>query len=255
MSLFEIDPPEETPPEAPRRSRRWLYATLVALAALAVVVALVLVRQAPAPEPERTALPETPARQPKPAPVRESPSPEVSLPRPAPRPAASPTTGTLRIDSDVPEASIFVDRVYVGTAPVTAGNLTPGLHQVNASAPGFDGWEEAIEVAPGERDVIVRFKEVRLDVAIDVVHKHAIGSCSGRLTASPQGLRYQASNPNDSFQATMQQLEVFEVEYLKKNLRIKLRGGRTYNFTDPHGDADRLFVFHRDVQKAREKLR
>ena len=28
-----------------------------------------------------------------------------------------------------------------------------------------------------------------------------------------------------------------------------------YDFTDPDGNADRLFVFHRDVDKARERLR
>ena len=44
------------------------------------------------------------------------------------------------------------------------------------------------------------------------------------------------------------------MDYLQKNLRVKLRGGKQYNFTDPDGNADRLFVFHRDVDKARERL-
>ena len=49
-------------------------------------------------------------------------------------------------------------------------------------------------------------------------------------------------------------LETFEVDYLEKNLRVKLRKGKQFNFTDPEGNADRLFVFHRDVEKARERL-
>jgi hypothetical protein len=36
---------------------------------------------------------------------------------------------------------------------------------------------------------------------------------------------------------------------------VKPRRGRQFNFTDPEGNADRLFVFHRDVEKARERLR
>ena len=41
------------------------------------------------------------------------------------------------------------------------------------------------------------------------------------------------------------------MDYLAKNLRVKLPKGRQFNFTDPEGNADRLFVFHRDVDKAR----
>jgi hypothetical protein len=33
-----------------------------------------------------------------------------------------------------------------------------------------------------------------------------------------------------------------------------VRKGRQYNFTDPDGNADRLFVFQRDVEKVRKRL-
>jgi hypothetical protein len=46
----------------------------------------------------------------------------------------------------------------------------------------------------------------------------------------------------------------FTVDYLDKNLRVKIKGGKQYNFADPMGNADNLFVFHRDVEKARERL-
>jgi len=35
---------------------------------------------------------------------------------------------------------------------------------------------------------------------------------------------------------------------------VKQRGGKTWNFTDKSENADKLFVFHRDLAKAREKL-
>ena len=106
----------------------------------------------------------------------------------------------------------------------------------------------------GETTVTLRFLEVKLNVSIDVVHKHGIGSCAGKLTATPAGLRYQTTNKGDAFELGFGGLETFEVDYLKKNLRVKKRGGKTWNFTDKADNADNLFVFHRDVTKAREKL-
>src|SRR5690242_11826885 len=62
-------------------------------------------------------------------------TPRPSAPTPAPSPAteAKETLGTLIIESDVPDTSVFIDRVYLGTAPVTAKNLTPGSHHLNMS--------------------------------------------------------------------------------------------------------------------------
>ena len=112
---------------------------------------------------------------------------------------------------------------------------------------------------------MVRLKDVRLDAAIDVVHKHRIGSCKGRLIATPRGLRYETANKDDAFSSALPDLGTFQVDYLEKNLRVglrkgkrydfTLRKGKRYDFTDPEGNADRLFVFHRDVEKARERLK
>jgi hypothetical protein len=167
---------------------------------------------------------------------------------------AAPTRGTLRIDADVAGAQVFIDRQFLGRAPVTADNLLPGTHSLNVQAPGFEGVAEMIEVEPGARDVFIRLREVRLDVSIAVVHKHRIGSCQGQLMATPQGLRYDAAEGDDDFTAALGDLDTFEVDYLEKNLHVRLRGGQQYNFTDPDGNADRLFVFHRDVEKARARL-
>ena len=79
--------------------------------------------------------------------------------------------------------------------------------------------------------------------------------CTGRLIATPQGLRYETPDKEDAFTTSLLDLDTFEVDYLEKNLRIKPTKGKRYDFTDPQGNADRLFVFHRDVDKARQRLK
>lgn len=190
-----------------------------------------------------------------PAPVKRTASAR-STPAPvAPAATVASETATLTIVSDVPGAQVFLDRAFVGTAPATAADISPGSHQLNVSAAGYDAHVETIEVTPGAREIAVRFREVRLDASIEVVHKHRIGSCRGRLVATPQGLRYETSDKDDAFTAALPDVETFQVDYLAKNLRIQPRRGRRYDFTDPDGNADRLFVFHRDVERARERLK
>ncbi len=209
-----------------------------------------------APEPPKTEAPSAPP--PAPRTARREPARKPPPSSPAGTPAsveAAPTAGTLRIDSDVPGALVFIDREYIGATPVTAPNVKPGAHRLNVSAQGYEGIAETIEVAPGPRDIVVRLKDVRLDAAIDVVHKHRIGSCKGRLIATPRGLRYETANRDDAFSAALLDLGTFQVDYLEKHLRVSPRNGKRYDFTDPDGNADRLFVFHRDVEKARERLK
>ena len=154
----------------------------------------------------------------------------------------------------MPKAQVFIDRQFVGTTPLTAENVKPGTHQVNVTAEGFDGIAQTIDVEPGPRDLTFRFREVRLDATLAVVHKHRMGSCQGRLVATADGIRYETADKDDAFTASLNDLEAFQVDYQDKNLRIKLRKGKQFNFTDPDGNADRLFVFHRDVEKARQRL-
>ena len=101
----------------------------------------------------------------------------------------------------------------------------------------------------------LRFKEVRLSTSVGVSHKHGMGGCDGTLKATIDGLSYQTSNKNDAFTLPYAQIETFEINYLEKNLKVKQRGGKTWNFTDKAAvNADKLFVFHRDVTAARDKL-
>jgi hypothetical protein len=205
----------------------------------------------PAPEPAAPA-----ATAPTKTPAKKGPGPKAEAPPPpAPAPEAPPTTGTLRIDSDVPGAQVFIDRTFVGATPVTAKDVTPGQHRLNVSAPGLDGYADTIDVVAGPRDIMIRLKDVKLDAKIDVVHKHAFGSCKGTLFATVQGIRYDTTNKGDAFTAAFADIASFEVDYLEKNLKVKLKNGKQYNFTDAEGNADRLYLFHGDVNGVREKLK
>jgi hypothetical protein len=245
---------------------------LIGAAAVAVLaVAFLAVTMLTRPTPEQKAEPShartepaPPVVGPKPAgPERNTEAPAaVSRPRPrrekpaAPEPAPLPPAGpALIVESDVPGASVFVDRKYLGTTPLRTTEVTAGSHQVNASVTGEEGLAQTVEIAAsGDTTVTLRFREVKLDASVAVVHKHAMGSCDGRLSASPAGLRYDTSNKKDAFAIPMAGLEVFEIDYLKKELKVKQKGGKSWNFTDRSENADQLFVFHRDVTKAREKL-
>ena len=168
--------------------------------------------------------------------------------------ASSPNLATLRFDSDVPGAKLFFDREPVGEMPITVSNVKPGPHRVNVSVPGYDFVVETIEVTPGPRDIVFKFKEVRLDARIDVVHHHRIGSCSGTVIATAREMRYTTSDKNDAFTVPLLEVEGLQIDYLENRLRLTVRGKR-YDFSDPKGNADPLFVFHRDVEKARERLK
>ena len=248
--------------------QRRVQIIVVALAVLIVASMFVYVkrtRPAAAPEqPATTAARPSPVRaapvaESAPVPVTPPPSarraPKRAAPVPvAPAPDAAPEGATLHFTSDVPGAQVFIDRQFIGAAPVTAEHITPGSHQLNASAEGFDGIAETIDVEPGPRDVPLRFREVRLDARVVVVHKHRLGACTGQLSATAQELRYDTSNKDDAFRVPLADVDAIAVDYLQKNLRVKLRKGKTYNFTDPAGNADRLFVFQRDVEKVRQRL-
>jgi len=226
-------------------------AVVVALA-LAVLTAGAVVftlarREAPPSGPARPRSTPAPRTSPTPArPVapRETPSPAEATPRPA--------AARLRVDADVAGASVFLDRKFLGTTPVEARDLEPGPHRLNVSAEGHEMYGEPVELRAGANEVMVRFKEVRLDERVAVAHKHGVGSCRGELFATPAGLRFASEKPGDSFEAPLSSLEPLTVDYLAKSLRVKQKAGKTWNFTSP--DADALLVFQKRVEAARAKL-
>lgn len=262
MSVFDEEP-------APRSRRRpMLLVVFIGAAAVAAAGSWfpwsqrtppprgeVMARPAPErprPAPKREPSPSresSPAATDRPAPVREPAEPTATPPA-----TPSATAGVLRVRSDVPGASVFLDRKFLGTTPLDVNGLAAGSHRLNVSVEGYEGHAQAIEIGENAADVDVRFKEVRLNASVPVVHKHGVGSCSGQLVADTAGLRYETAKSEDAFTLRFEDVDIFVVDYLKKSLRVKKRGGRTWNFEDPKGQADPLFVFHRDVDKARARL-
>jgi hypothetical protein len=190
------------------------------------------------------------AETPRKAPKKEAPAP----PAPAPKTSSAPTLASLHLETDVPGASVFIDRAFVGNTPLSLDKLQPGSKRVQVTATGFDSVQKTINLEPGPNTITIRVKEVSLNATTSVVHKHSMGSCAGTLVASLDGLRYNTTNTGDAFSLPYAQVEVFVVDYLQKNLRVKQKGGKTWNFTDKNDNADALFVFHRDVEAARKKL-
>jgi hypothetical protein len=193
----------------------------------------------------------TPPKSPKTA-ARPSASPGATAPAAAPPPAAAPAARELRVTSDVDGAMVFLNRKYLGTTPLVSRDVTPGTYQLNVQVEGVEPEVRTIEIADdGPTSVNVPLKQVQLDARVPVDHRHGVGSCNGTLIASNAGLRYQTSQADHAFTLPFAQLETFEVNYLEKNLRVKQRGGRTWNFTTRDDNADPLLVFHRQVEQAR----
>jgi hypothetical protein len=158
------------------------------------------------------------------------------------------------VEADVPDASVFIDHRFVGKAPVDVRDVPLGSHRLNVAADGYAMHAEEVEVGVAPRTVSVRFTEIRLDESLSVLHKHGVGSCQGVLKASPEGLAFEAAGGKDSFQAPFGDLARFDVDYLKKTLRLSLRGGRSYNFTVEGASADPLLVFQQKVEAVRKRL-
>lgn len=252
--------------EEPRpASRRWPY-WLIGLV-LAAGAAYLLVPRTPAPpaDAERPAPVAEPAAAPTPPPAPESepaaavdaePEPEPEPPaEPEPEPEAPPPPApiVLRVTSDVDGADVFIDRRHAGTTPFESRTVEPGRHRINVAASGYEPYAEDVEISGDLTSVAVQFRQVRLDERIPVVHNHRFGDCEGELVAGTSGISYRTDH-DDAFEVALDDLEEFSVDYLEQNLRIKVRGGRTYNFTDHQENADALFVFHREVEEARQRL-
>ncbi len=162
--------------------------------------------------------------------------------------------GSITVESDVAGANVFLNRNFKGNTPVTIADLQPGEYNLTVSVEGHDVVSR--KVAVGRRPVPVRVEfgdlVATLDVRVAVVHKHRFGSCEGTLIATPEGFDYRTDH-KDAFRLSFGETERFEIDYLQNNLRLKVQGGRTYNFESPTEDVDSLFVFHRDVTAFREQ--
>jgi hypothetical protein len=228
-----------------------LLAVALAVALAVIGLAIVFVARRPEKEPGPRSAGARPSSSPRPAPS----SAPAAAPSARPRPEAEAlgvAATSLRVDSDVSGASVFLDRRFLGTTPLATSDVEPGSHRLNVSAEGYEGYAEPLELRAGPNEVVVRFKEVRLEEQVAVAHKHAVGACQGVLHAGTAGLRFDATKASDSFDAAFSTLEPLQVDYLARTLRVKQKGGKTWNFTADSADA--LLVFQKRVEAARARL-
>ncbi len=152
----------------PRRSRRpAAVAAILALVAVAVAVAYWQLSR-PAPEPVKPRPPATapaPSLLPRPTPsasatVRVAPPPR----RASPAPAAPPL---LHVEADVEGADVFVDRRFVGKAPLDVRDVQPGARRIQVAAEGYETQTEEVQIGGEPVRVLARFKELRLDESLD----------------------------------------------------------------------------------------
>lgn len=259
MSLFDADGTSPDPAPRASSSGRWI-AILVIVTAVAAGVYFYRSDDVPETGARVDPAPVAPAASvERPAPVEPVPEPEVEpveetiTPRPIIPAAPPPAPVRLRVRSDVDGADVFIDRQFVGKTPFESTDVGTGRHRVNVSAPGFDGFGQDVEIGDRLTELDVTFTVVRLDERVAVIHDHRFGDCSGHLVADVSGIRYETTD-DDAFSVALEDLEEFAVDYVEHNLVVKVRGGREYNFTDTEENADLLFVFHREVDEARQRL-
>lgn len=91
----------------------------------------------------------TPA--PVPAPVAAQPTP------PAPTPPTAEPRGGFALDSTPTGARVLVDGVLrAQTTPISAMDLTPGMHAIRLEADGYSPWQTTIDVLPGQMKALPR---------------------------------------------------------------------------------------------------
>lgn len=245
-------------PSAPTSGPRRAFILLLVAATALGAGYFLLTRSAAPPERAGSAGAGPAARAPTPAPADPAPDPVVAPASPpaaaaapaAVRPAVEPR---LRVTSDVVGADVFIDRQYAGKTPFESYEVAPGSHRIDVSVPGYDSFSRDVTIDDDVTHLDAVFRVLVLDQQVPVVHKHRFGDCEGVLMADLNGIHYRTGDDH-AFSVQFDALAEFSVDYLEHNLRLRVQGGRTYNFTDGEANADQLFVFHREVEKVRTKL-
>jgi len=182
-----------------------------------------LATRAERPEPQAAAAP-LPAAAPPSAPLpaaapASTPPPRAAAPPSAPLPAAAPAS------TPPPRAAA------PPSTPPPAAVAEPAAAPARPPAP----------------------EPARIDAAIPVIHKHRLGSCHGTLRVTPFGLAYSTPFGNDAFRVSFAEVEQLELNREGDNLRLRQRGGRTWNF-GPRGDRQKtasLTAFYGQIERAR----
>jgi len=140
-------------------SGRTATTLILSCVAAAVVAWLALAIHRAADEPSRPSL-ESHAQDQTPAPPGRRPAPRAPIRRAEPPPGkspATPTTGSLRVESQPTGARIVFDGEPVGETPLVVTDVTPGEHQValDLAASGYKGWSSSVIVTAGREEKLL----------------------------------------------------------------------------------------------------
>jgi hypothetical protein len=73
------------------------------------------------------------------------------------QPAPTPTTGSLRLESQPTGARVSFDGQVIGETPMTVADIAPGEHQVrlNLDKHGYSVWSGSVTVAAGSEEKLL----------------------------------------------------------------------------------------------------
>ncbi len=75
----------------------------------------------------------------------------------------------LRIGSNVQEAKVFIENIFVGSVPLERKGLPPGRYAVAVEADGYDRWETVLELKTGaDLEIWAPLKEKKVAAAVVV---------------------------------------------------------------------------------------
>jgi len=130
---------------------------------------------------------------------------EISL-DPAPPP------GSLRVTSDPPGATAYLDGIDLGETPLTIAKVTPGNRRIRVSMSGFTSMTRKIEVISGEETAVemalggqLRILSIpsEAQVFIDEEYAGITPLRTGRIPAGPRQIRVARNKYKDGFSAVM----------------------------------------------------
>jgi len=109
--------------------------------------------------------------------------------------------GSLRVESPIDRAAVYLDDEHIGTTPVNRGGIMAGSHRVRVEAEGFEVWQEEIVVSSGTRaslfvqlQALPRAAERSLGVALTAWSLVALGG-AGLIAAGVFGGMSQLDLP------------------------------------------------------------
>ncbi len=152
-------------------------------------------------------------------------------------------------------SSVAVVSVWQNYPAEPSEAATPATEQPASEIPAQEQPQaparRAAATRPAQNTATASPAAPKLDAHVPVVHKHRFGDCEGTLRAVPGTLTYATAHKDDGFQLAFAEIEAFDLDADKKNLRIRRRGGKTWNFTT-RGDATAaLLTFHKDASRAK----